>query len=229
MQSKWRSRRAAVILTVALAMLGGGAHAQVPNASFPYFDAAKSGERPTRYQPSQVHPPRPKIDYTEDGQPILTKRYPLNARQTVLHFRRYPYYANTYGVEHVQRGSRLKRQPDEVLTEDQKAILREWGQPDYLRGPYRSTRGDTVVEWAYHRLNHLFQFVDGVMVYEGPLTDQERTVLTYGLPREILSNTLSPNIRRETWFYTSPCNPNKEMVFSFSNGRLVYSDENYSY
>ncbi|MGB9691102.1 MAG: hypothetical protein ACPL7D_02930, partial [Candidatus Sumerlaeaceae bacterium] len=187
------------------------------------------GERPSQYQPNQICPPRPKVDYTEDGQPILIKRYPVNSRQSILHFRKYPYYANTQGVEHIQRGARLKRQPEVVLSEDQKAILRAWGQPDYLRGPYRSSRGDTVIEWAYHRLNHLFQFVDGTMVFEGPLTDQERTVLTYGLPREILSSTVAPNIRRETWFYNSSWHPNKEMVFSFANGKLVFADENYSH
>jgi hypothetical protein len=204
-------------------------HAAAQRTTFPFFDMAKSGERPSSYQPNQICPPRPKTDYTDDGKPILIKRYPLNNRATVLHFRKYPYYANTHGVEHLERGSRLKRQPENVLTEDQKAVLREWGQPDYLRSPYRSTRGDSVVEWVYLRLNHLFQFVDGVMVYEGPLTDQERTVLTYGLPREILSSTVAPNIRRETWFYNSPWHPNKEMVFSFANGKLVFADENYSH
>ncbi|MCX7626621.1 MAG: hypothetical protein N2Z21_10505 [Candidatus Sumerlaeaceae bacterium] len=202
-------------------------HAQ--HFSIPFFNMAKSGERSSSYQPNQICPPRPKTDFTDDGKPILIKRYPLNNRATLLHFRKYPYFANTQGVEHIQRGGRLKRQPENVLTEDQKAILRSWGQPDYLRGPYRSTRGDSVVEWVYHRLNHLFQFVDGVMVYEGPLTDQERTVLTYGLPREVLSSTVAPNIRRETWFYNSPWHPNKEMVFSFANGKLVFADENYSH
>lgn len=204
-------------------------HAEGLRSTFPFFDMAKSGERPSSYQPNQICPSRPKTDFTDDGKPILIKRYPLNNRVTLLHFRKYPYYANTHGVEHVERGARLKRQPENVLTEDQKAVLRAWGQPDYLRGPYRSTRGDSVVEWVYHRLNHLFQFVDGVMVYEGPLTDQERTVLTYGLPREVLSSTVAPNIRRETWFYNSPWHPNKEMVFSFANGKLVFADENYSH
>ena len=216
----------AVLLFVSASV---SAPAQTPKFSFPFFDAAKSSQRPSQYQPNQVCPPRPKVDFTDESKPILIKRYPRNNRQTLLHFRKYPYYANTYGVEHAQRGTRLKREPENVLSEDQKAILREWGQPDYLRGPYRSTRGDSVVEWVYHKLNHLFQFVDGVMVYEGPLTDQERVVLTYGLPRETLSSTIAPNIKRETWFYNSPWQPNKEMVFSFANGKLVFSDENYSY
>ncbi|AXA35864.1 MAG: hypothetical protein N2644_05815 [Candidatus Sumerlaea chitinivorans] len=227
MRNKWLSRS---LLFLAIPILmASPTYAQKPLFSFPFFNTGKSGEQPSRYQPNQVCPPRPKYDFTEDGRPILTKRYPAQNTHNVLHFRKYPYYENVHGVEHVMRGKRLKRQPDEVLSEEQKAILREWGQPDYLRGPYKSTRGELVVEWVYHRLNHLFQFVDRTMVYEGPLTDQERTILVYGLPSEVIATTIAPNIRRETWLYRSPFKSAKEMVFSFANGKLVFEDEAYSY
>jgi hypothetical protein len=101
-------------------------------------------------------------------------------------------------------------------------VVREWGQPAYLRGPFKTTQGDVTIEWAYHSTNHLFQFVDGTMVYEGPLTDQERTAITYGAPKEAIVSILEPNVRRETWIYRPTFLWGREHLVSFTNGKLTY-------
>jgi hypothetical protein len=191
----------------------------------PTFSDAKSGEQEWRYQPNQICHPIPKFDYTPDGRAIMIKRYPFFPTQDYCQFRKYSYFENKHGVEHFQKCCKLKREPGDILSEDQKEILREWGQPDYLRGPFKSTRGDIVIEWGYHALNHLFQFVDRTMVYEGPLTDQERTAIVYGAPRETVVMQLEPNIRRETWIYRPWFLTNRERIFSFTNGRLTYQQE----
>ena len=180
-----------------------------------------------RYQSCRTNHPVPKFEYTDDGQAIMLKRHPARpARENNL-FQRYPFCENKHGVEHYSKGFKLKREYGDILSEEQKKILASWGQPDYLRGPYTSSRGDSVVEWAYHASNHLFQFVDRAMVYEGPLSDQERVAITYGAPREVIVVQLEANIRRETWIYRplfkSPIG--KEKMFSFSNGKLTYQQE----
>jgi hypothetical protein len=62
------------------------------------------------------------------------------------------------------------------------------------------------------------------MVYEGPLTDQERTLLTHGIPREVIRSSIDPDIRRETWFYRPWFLTGHEQVFSFANGKLVHEE-----
>jgi hypothetical protein len=214
------------VIAVLLLGLAATALAQAPGCTIPTF-SDRSGENVWKYEPSQICHPIPKFDYTDDGRAILLKRYPFFPSQSYCHFQKYRYIENKHGVEHYQWGEKIKREPDEILSEEQKDILREWGQPDYLRGPYKSTRGDKVIEWAYHPINHLFQFVDRTMVYEGPLTDQERTAITFGAPREVIVSQVIPNIRRELWIYRPWLlwGANREKIFSFSNGKLVYGHE----
>jgi len=183
--------------------------------------ARAQDEKVWRYKPSQTNPPIPKFDYTETGRPIMEKRHPQYPNAGFPNYTRYRFAANKRGVEHFTKGCKLKREPDEILTEQQREILREWGQPDYLRGPYQSERNDSVIEWAYHRQNHIFQFVDREMVYEGPLTDADRTLITYGAPRNVQVFLAEPNIRRETFIYEPTFLAGHEMIFSFSNGKLV--------
>lgn len=221
-------KRRSVVALAAVTLLGiaVSALAQPPGCAIPTL-SDKTGEKVWKYQPNQICHPIPKFDYTDDGRAILLKRFPFFPQQDYCQFQKYRYIENKHGVEHYRSGDKLKREPDEILSEEQKEILREWGQPDYLRGPYKSTRGDSVIEWAYHPTNHLFQFVDRAMVYEGPLTDQERTAITFGAPREVLISQAIPNIRRETWIYRPwfLSSAHREKIFSFSNGKLVYANE----
>lgn len=229
------SRRPAMVrlaLTALLALTGLSrlpAEPVVPVFPPTAFDEAKSNAQVSVYKPNQMCPPIPKYEYTDAGRVILVKRYadiPVRDRTGLI---KYKYVENKQGVEHFERCAKLSRGAHEILSEQQKAVLAAWGQPDYLRGPFKSTRGDFVIEWVYHPLNRLFQFVDRTMVYQGPLTDQERTVLTHGVPSEVIVVQLEPNIRRETWIYR-PIWPTsfsymRERMFSFSNGEIVYSQE----
>lgn len=171
----------------------------------------------------------PKFDYTDDGRPIMVKRFPYLPSREYSPYKKFRYLENMSGAEAMM--ATLQTYPGggecRPLSEQQKKILRTWGEPDYIRGPYKSTRNDFIIEWAYHQANRLFQFADATMVYEGPLTDQERTAITYGAPREVMIDLLEPNIRRETWIYR-PYNifgTGYERLFSFANGKLVYRQE----
>src|SRR5690606_30407383 len=125
-------------------------------------------------------------DYTPEGQPVMVKRFPYLETRDFSPWKKFRYLENMNGAEALMAG--LQTYPGgkqcRPLSEQQRKILREWGEPDYIRGPYKSTRNDFIIEWAYHQSNRLFQFADTRMVYEGPLTDQERTAINYGEPEE---------------------------------------------
>jgi hypothetical protein len=105
-------------------------------------------------------------------------------------------------------------------------VLAKWGQPDWLRGPFRTTRGDQATEWLFERQNRIFQWVDGELVYQGPVTDVERTMLVHGAPSQVMITQLEPNIRRETFIYRETFRGSgHERVYSFSNGKLIFSQE----
>ena len=171
-----------IALVIASVICPVVAMAQASDSNIPTATKRATGETITRYHANQTTFSPPKFEFAEDGQTVMVKRTPYFPEISVCQFQRFSYKENKLGVEHIQKGDKLKREADEILSEEQKAILREWGQPDYLRGPYDSTRGDSVVEWAYLSQNHLFQFVNRTMVYHGALTDLERTAITYGAP-----------------------------------------------
>lgn len=171
----------------------------------------------------------PKFDYTPEGQTVMAKRFPYLATREFSPWKKFRYLENMNGAEAMMAslqtfpGGKCSR----PLSEQQIKILREWGQPDYIRGPYKSTRNDFIIEWAYHQANRLFQFADARMVYEGPLTDQERTAIVYGAPEETIVNYLVPNIKRETWIYRPVflSGIGRERLFSFANGEMIYHQE----
>lgn len=165
----------------------------------------------------------PKFNYTPEGSVVMEKRYDANLTKNFFALRKFPYKANVKGL-HEKKCKVLYRGANNTFTDQQKEILDEWGQPDYLRGPFRSTRNDQVNEWVYLQSNHLFQFVDGMMVFEGPLTDQDRTMITYGAPTERTVTQSEPGIRHEFWVYRPWYTVNfDEKMFKFANGKMIYS------
>lgn len=191
----------------------------MPNTMFtePVTEAGVTYQRP------------PKFDYTPDGKPVMIKRFPYLETRDFSPWKKFRYLENMNGAEAMM--ANLQTFPGgkycRPMSEQQRKILREWGEPDYIRGPYKSTRNDFIIEWAYHQANRLFQFADTRMVYEGPLTDQERTAIVYGAPQETIISYMEPNIKRETWIYRpyflSPTG--RERIFSFSNGEMIYQQE----
>lgn len=208
------------LLMIPLAALAAGAVAQTsPHTLWtePVTEAGVTYQRP------------PKYDYTQQGSAIMVKRFAYLETRKFSPWKKFRYLENMGGA--VAMMANLQTYPGggvcRPLSEQQHKILREWGEPDYIRGPYKSTRNDFIIEWAFHQSNRLFQFADAKMVYEGPLTDQERTAITYGIPQETLISYLEPNIKRETWIYRPIflSGVGRERLFSFSNGELVHHQE----
>ncbi|MDD4279154.1 MAG: hypothetical protein PHX74_05395 [Candidatus Sumerlaeales bacterium] len=168
----------------------------------------------------------PKFNYTQQGNVVMEKRYDANLTADFLGMRKKPFKANVRGLKPQAKCDVMFRTANHIFTDQQKEILQEWGQPDYVRGPYRSSRGDQVNEWAYLQANHIFQFVSGEMVFEGPLTDQDRCLITFGAPNEHTVTQAEPGVRQELWIYR-PWYSTKfnERIFKFSNGKMIFRQE----
>jgi hypothetical protein len=150
----------------------------------------------------------PLYHYDEAGARVMVKRIPLRM-----------------GANRLGRIDQVAYLPGEslnpkTLSEEQIEVHREYGQPEHVRKPFKSQRGETVDEWIYRRSNYLVQWIDGHKVYEGEVTDIERTLLTWGYPKSAAISTDETPIERQTWVYDDELEGSRH-VFSFANGRLV--------
>ncbi|MFH0793131.1 MAG: hypothetical protein V2A74_03775 [bacterium] len=156
----------------------------------------------------------PLYDFVE-GQPMQFKRYDRNPVQDFIHRFGRKVFDRNEGVLWYR------------LSEDQRNVIGEYGQPDFIRRPFTSRQGEQVTEWVYLDKDKDFQFVRRQKVWEGPVTDMEKTLITYGIPRRIMIDQVAPNIERETFIYSTQLFTTRHMIFSFANGRLILSQSAY--
>jgi hypothetical protein len=151
----------------------------------------------------------PRWRYDQSGQPKAYKRYARNfAVDYRTRFRRIAYVKVTEPLA-------------ETLSAEQRGVISQHGQPEYVRRPFVSRNDDRVEEWLYLSQNRLVQFVHGRIVYEGEVTDVERTMVRYGYPRRALLQQVEPQIERLTFIYSRPFDRERE-VFAFANGKLLF-------
>lgn len=151
----------------------------------------------------------PRWEYDRAGKPVQYKRYPRHfAVDYFSRFRRVAYV-------------KLTKPLDELVSADQRAWLKKYGQPDYYRRPFGSRAREKVQEWIYLKRNKMVQFVGGHVVYDGEVTDLEKTMLTYGYPRSVLVRQAEPGVERLTFVYSRPFGLEYE-VFDFANGQVVF-------
>ncbi|HPB33132.1 MAG TPA: hypothetical protein PLB62_16905, partial [Candidatus Sumerlaeota bacterium] len=102
--------------------------------------------------------------YDADGKPVMEKRIRrFLLRDMKVRWSRKAYRKNNSSGPHF------------LLSAEQKAIKEEHGAPEYLSYTYLSRHGDNIKEWVYWEKGLLFQFAGRKLVYEGELTDLERT------------------------------------------------------
>ena len=107
---------------------------------------------------------------------------------------------------------------------DEFVIAKEWGKPNWVRKPFRSLLDERVDEWLYMDEDRMFQFVGGMLVYDGPVTDYERILIQRGYPdRHRTSKTDSGN-RVDELVYQSVFFPWFEDYY-LANGQIVQSQE----
>ena len=151
----------------------------------------------------------PRWRYDREGQPAYYKRYPRNiAVDYFTRFRRAAYFKVTKPIE-------------DFLTDEQRLWVSRNGQPEYRRRRFLSREGEWVDEWVNVSQNKMVQFTRGRVVYEGDVTDLEKTMITYGYPRGVLVQQAEPEVEFWTFVYSRPFDLEREL-FCFANGKLVY-------
>ena len=123
-------------------------------------------------------------------------------------------------VAYVKPNKALLREKSETMLE----ILSEFGAPDAVRRPYKSLEGERVKEWVYIDKDRVFQFVAGELVYEGPVTDSEVILMTYGYPNTCIRTMHEPDVVNRSFRYTEYFSRN-EKVFLLINDQLQVAQE----
>lgn len=107
------------------------------------------------------------------------------------------------------------------LSEDMKDVLARHGQPDYLRKGWRSlSTNEFVDEWAFWDRGIIVQFVQGELVFEGPLTDMDRWRIEHGYPRRSSTQTVEGGVQRDIWDYQGVIDSRGRIV-TFTDEKLV--------
>jgi len=150
--------------------------------------------------------------YGPEGERVPFKRVPKRLTHTA-HTLSQPILTRAY-----VSGEELKTGR---LSEEQKSVIEEYGAPETIRIPFESLRNETVEEWVYLRHNLLAQWIDGTKVFEGPVTDIERTLLEKGYPARSMVSQDEYGLERQTWFYRNRPDMSSQ-VYTFTNGELVY-------
>lgn len=146
---------------------------------------------------------------TASGEPEAFLRYTGRPSQD------YIFRWNSKAFDRVMADMELVSTPD---TDD---VLRRHGRPDFIRKNVRATRNEIFDEWAWWDRNIIVQFIEGQLVYEGPLTDSDRWLITWGYPSRAYSQQYETGPRREIWIWDRMF----EIGFrtaSFTDGELVY-------
>lgn len=153
---------------------------------------------------------RPQLVHQPDGTSVTFKRYERTASRNFFHHAFRQIYSAP-GEHFIGDGV------------DQETILTEWGVPDYVRKPFKSLEGERVHEWVYLDEYRIFQFVKGELVYDGPLTDFEQTLMRLGYPDRMV--TLVDDLGRviHTLNYRAVLFPYRLDTLYFSNDVLVHS------
>jgi len=145
----------------------------------------------------------------EDGEPIQFRRY-----------------TNRPAVDYIFRWDkrafeRVLSPIDDQLSEDKTQVLERHGQPDYIREGVKATRNEVFDEWAYYDRGVICQFIQGQLVYEGPLLDSDVALIDYGYPSKAYSQEYEEGALREIWLYEDLFSI-RQRILSFSDGKLVY-------
>ena len=107
------------------------------------------------------------------------------------------------------------------LSESQEDVLERHGQPDFVREGWRSTTNEIVNEWAWWDRSVVAQFVQRELVYEGELSDMDRTRIRYGNPRRVWTQQFEEGVRRDIWDYQGILYDTRGLLMTFSDEKLV--------
>jgi hypothetical protein len=142
-------------------------------------------------------------------------------------FKRVERFAQRDFLHHFIRVAYYRTNPDSfmpVADSDQATVVKQWGPPTWIRKPFDSLQSERVKEWLYIDQRRIFQFIGGQLVYDGPLSDYEQTLLSRGYPDRVEVGYADTGTNIDIFVYTRIFTPMLEQ-FYFVNGTLIQSKE----
>ncbi len=148
---------------------------------------------------------RPQVIYEHDGSISSYKRYERHGERDFIH-------------RFSRRAYRHPRPDFYGRGDDQRLILEQWGDPDYVRKTFRSLQGERVVEWVYLDKKRVIQFIKHEMIFDGELTDLEQIMLRNGYPDRIVTTIGESRHVHQTLVYNSILTADRLDEYHLTNG-----------
>lgn len=150
--------------------------------------------------------PRYRLD--ADGQPVAFKRFAAyDERDFINRFRAEAYFPR-------------KDQVEGPLSDEQRGVLERHGMPDFIRYRFKASTNELVDQWAWWDRNVTVQFVQRELVWEGPLTDYDRTLIERGYPSRAKAMLFQPGQRRDIFEYEGIFKANS-LIVTFTEEKLA--------
>lgn len=149
-----------------------------------------------------AHTSQVPFHYDSEGMPISYRRRALHLERDFLHNFRTEAYRKPKPGEFESR-RQLAFAPGDVpaTSEDEARTLDLLGEPDFIR-EFKSVDREDVVEWLYLDQALVQQYIDGRLIFEGPLTDYEQVLLTQGFPTSVISQRDDAGRQTDLFVYT---------------------------
>ena len=158
-----------------------------------------------------AHPSKIAFRYGPDGSPAsFVRRERYIARDFLHHLTREDYERPAAGI-------------DGDLSADQRIVAQHNGPPDWTR-EFASFEDEHVEEWIYIDKSLVAQFIDGLCVFQGPLTDYEQILLTHGRPSRAINHYSDTGSQVDIFVYDSVFLPEIQQ-YHFLNGKLTEKQE----
>ncbi len=149
-------------------------------------------------------------------------RYHLDEEFNIVPFKRYSVHQEINYWHRFRRTAydAVSNPLSTPLSEDMRSVLERHGQPSYVRENFESRTNELVDEWLFWDRKTTVQFIEGQLVYEGPLTDMDHYRVVYGYPDKAYSQQYEAGPRREIWDYLGLFD-DQGMIVTFSDEKLV--------
>lgn len=151
----------------------------------------------------------PRFLYGPDGEKIQFKRYEKNIARDWFRHQSRKIYDVCMAEPH-----------DPLLSVQQVDVLTTHGKPDYMRVEFLADTKEYVTEWVYVERDKLFQFIQGELVFEGPVTDYEKVLIRFGRPDYAIGQSSHVGPRSDVFQYRGILVSDID-TYRFSNGQLV--------
>lgn len=151
----------------------------------------------------------PRFLYGPDGEKVQFKRHEKNIARDWFRHQSRKIYDVCMAEPH-----------DPLLSVQQVDVLTTHGKPDYMRVEFPAETKEYVTEWVYVGQSKLFQFIQGELVFEGPVTDYERTLIRFGRPDYAIGQSSHVGPRSDVFQYRGILVSDID-TYRFSNGQLV--------